>query len=112
MGDLGLMTTATHVHVYRDTRETRLQRLAYTLWCHLTPHQQAELGPGIVQAGMGWAIPGATIDHHDDDDWLTVDQIAWEFGLTPSAIWNWRQRYNLTPVKGRYRWGDIKKMKG
>lgn len=95
------------VHVYQETREIRLQRLIYVLWNHLTAYQQSELGPGIVKAGMGWALSGTTLDHHDDDDWLTVDQLAYELGLTPSAIRNWQQRYSLKPLKGKYRWGDI-----
>lgn len=101
------MTDHSNVHIYRETREIRLQRLVYVLWNHLTEYQQAQLGPGVVKAGMGWALPGITLDHIDDDDWLTVDQLAYETGLTESAIRNWRQRYGLTPVKGRYRWGDI-----
>lgn len=98
----------TQVHAFRETREIRLQRLVYHLWTHLTPYQQGQLGPGIVKSGMGWALPAATLDHRDDNDWVTVDEIAYEYGLTESAVRNWQQRYNLNPVKGRYRWGDIK----
>lgn len=102
--------TNTHVHVYEDTREVRLQRLVHVLWNHLTPYQQAELGPGIVKAGMGWAIPDALPDHRDDNDWLTVDQLSYELGLSPSAIRNWPQRYDIKPVNSTYRWGDVQRI--
>lgn len=101
------MTTNDHVHVYEDTREVRLQRLVHVLWNHMSSHQQADLGPSIVRAGMGWAIPEALTDHRDEDDWLTVDQLSYELGLSPSAIRNWQQRYGIRPVRGTYRWGDI-----
>ena len=92
----------------RETREVRLLRLVYVLWTNLSYHQQATIGPGIVKSGMGWALPGVMPDLHANDDWLTVDEIAFEFGLSESTVRNWQQRYGLRPVKGRYRWGDVK----
>ena len=99
-----------NVHAYKASREVRLQHLVQVLWNHMNSYQHADLGPSIVRAGMGWAIPEALTDHRDQDDWLTVDQLAYELGLSRSAIRNWQQRYGLTPVRGTYRWGDVQRV--
>ena len=41
---------------------------------------------------------------------LTVDQVAFDTGHTPSAIRNWPARYGLQTVDGRYRWADIRQL--
>lgn len=89
------------------TRERDLQRLVSVLLHQLatfTDTRTVELN--IRRSGMGWALP-TSADFYEDDDWLTVDQLAFELGYTESAIRNWPSRYGLKPVKGRYRWGDV-----
>lgn len=98
-------TSNPNVHVYTATREDRLLQLVFFLWNQLGPEQRQDLTPGIEQSGMGWAIP--TWECRDENDWLTVEELATELGMTPSGVRNWPSRYGLTPVRGRYRWGDI-----
>lgn len=93
------------VHRYTASREDRLLRLVFFLWSQLPPEQQQELAPDIEAGEMGWAIP--SWECHDDNDWLTLDELATELGMTQAGIRNWHRRYGLTPVKGRYRWGDV-----
>lgn len=102
----GNLLTDNNIHVYPGSREQRLLQLIYTLWQQLNDHQHAQLRPGIEQAGMGWALP--SLDRHNEDDWLTRDEAAQELGIKPWTIRKWHDRYGLTPVKGRYRWGDLK----
>lgn len=93
-------------------RENKLLRIIFVLWLELERRMDtAELEQAIRSEGLGWTLP-STIDHHDADDWLTVDQLAFELGYTPSAIRNWPARYGLRPVKGRFRWGDVKHVLG
>lgn len=89
------------------TRERDLQRLVSVLLHQLgTFTDTRTIERNIRRSGMGWALP-TSADFYDDDDWLTVDQLAFELGYTQSAIRNWPTRYRLKPVKGRYRWGDV-----
>lgn len=98
-----------HVHRYRGTREERLVRLVVFMWEQFTPEQRAELRPGIEADDMGWAIPA--FNCRDADDWLTIEELAAELGLTASGVRNWHSRYGLKPVRGRYRWGDVADVK-
>lgn len=95
----------TKVHVYKATREDRLLQLVFFLWAQLPTEQQAELRADIEAEDMGWAIP--SWERRDPDDWLTVDELAADLGLSASAVRNWPSRYGLTAVRGRYRWGDV-----
>lgn len=63
------------------------------------------MAPGIHADDMGWAIP--SWERRDPDEWLTVEELAADLGMTPSGVRNWQSRYGLTPIKGRYRWGDV-----
>lgn len=99
------MTDTAKVHVYTAPREQRLLQLVFFLWAQLSRDQQSELAPHIQAQNMGWAIP--SWECRDPDDWLTVNELAADLGLTPSAIRNWPSMYGLKPVKGRYRWGDV-----
>lgn len=94
-----------NVHRYTAPREQRLLQLVFFLWAQLTHQQQQELRPDIEAENMGWAIPSWERRH--PDDWLTVEELAADLGMTPSGIRNWQARYGLTPIKGRYRWGDV-----
>lgn len=93
------------VHVYTATREERLLQLVFFLWAQLPPQAQDELREDIEAEHMGWAIPSWERRH--PDDWLTLTELTAELGMTLSGIRNWQSRYGLTPVKGRYRWGDV-----
>lgn len=99
------MSEPCKVHVYTAPREQRLLQLVFFLWAQLPPDQQSELRPHIAADNMGWAIP--SWEHRDPDDWLTIDELAHDLGMTASAVRNWPARYGLTPVRGRYRWGDV-----
>lgn len=90
-------------------REQKLLRLVTVLWNELAPHSQAELGPVIEKAEMGWAIPAS--DHLTDDHWLTPEELAKELGLTASGVRNWQSRYGLKPIDGLYRWGDVQEIR-
>ncbi|BDY33174.1 hypothetical protein [Mycolicibacterium mageritense] len=93
-----------------STREGDLLRLIHVLWTALNELTSTRyLESQIRKDGLGWALP--TPEHHHDDDWLTVDQIAFELGYSQSAIRNWPSRYGLKPVNGRYRWGDIQSVR-
>lgn len=94
-----------NVHVYTASREERLLQLVFFLWTQLPAEQRQELVPDIEAEHMGWAIP--SWERRDPDDWLTVDELAHDLGMTPSGVRNWQARYGLRPVKGRYRWGDV-----
>lgn len=90
-----------------DSREDRLLTLVELLWNQLTPMQQLELTPHMENLGMGWAIP--TWECHDPDDWVSLEQLAFELGMTESGVRNWRYRYGLTPRDdGLFRRGDVK----
>lgn len=98
-----------HVHVYRP-REDRLLQLVFFLWKQLSPQQQEELTPDIEAAEMGWAIP--SWERRDPNDWLTIEELATELGMTVAGVRNWRTRYDLRPISGRhYRWGDVEDVK-
>lgn len=89
------------------TRERELQRLVSVLLHQLRTFTDTRtIERNIRQSGLGWALPSTT-DFHDEDDWLTPDQLAYELGYTTSTIRNWPTRYDIKPVKGRYRWGDV-----
>jgi hypothetical protein len=96
------------VHVYRP-REDRLLQLVFFLWNQLTHEQQEDLTPDIEAAEMGWAIP--SWERRDADDWLTAQELAVELGMTVKGVRNWQSRYGLTPVRGRFRWGDVEDVK-
>lgn len=100
-----MSTDASKVHRYVESREARLLRLVNFLWAQIPPDVQAELAPDIEAGNMGWAIP--SWECRNDDDWLTVDELATELGMTPAGIRNFPRRYGIQPVKGRYRWGDV-----
>ena len=90
-------------------REIALLRLIWTLWEQLLEHTDTtEFEHQVRAAGLGWALP--TWDHHHDDEWLTVDQVAFDTGHTPSAIRNWPARYGLRTIDGRYRWAVIRQL--
>jgi hypothetical protein len=103
------MMTGQKIWRYTETREDRLLRLICFLWYQITPQQREELKPGIHEQEMGWALP--SWEHRDDDDWLTVNELAADLGMTPSGIRNWQSRYGLKPIDGRYRWADVKEAK-
>lgn len=89
-------------------RENELTKLVAYLWDELgrAGANIGALGWTIRQNGMGWALP-TRIQHLDDDDWLTPDEIAHELGYSAQTIRVWAHRYGLMQVKGRYRWGDM-----
>ncbi len=90
-------------------RENHLLRLVHVLWEELRKTTDTtQLEYEIRAAGIGWALP--SWDHHHDDEKLTVDQLGFELGYTPSAIRNWPTRYGLKPVNGKYRWRDIREL--
>lgn len=86
-------------------------RLVARLWHEVTNPvtTPGQLEADVRAAGMGWALP-TTPDHLDDDDWLTPDQIAHETGYEATTVRVWAHRYQLTQVKGTYRWGDVRQM--
>jgi hypothetical protein len=92
-----------------DSREDRLLTLVELLWNQLTPAQQQDLTPHMERLGMGWAIP--TWECRNDADRLTLEQLAFELGMTEAGVRNWQYRYGLKPGKdGMFRWGDYQDM--
>lgn len=88
-------------------RENRLLQLVWVLWHELGKHiDTSALERGIREERLGWALP--TDSMLDDDTYLTPEQLCEHLGYTESAIRNWRHRYNLTPIDGKYRWGDVR----
>lgn len=61
---------------------------------------------GIREEHLGWALP--TDSSIDDDTYLTPEQLCERLGYTESGIRNWKQRYNLQAIDGKYRWGDVR----
>lgn len=91
-------------------RENQLHQVIAVLFNELqtftdTRHLERE----IRRSGLGWTLP-SSIDFFDEDQWLSIDQIAFELGYSPSAIRNWPSRYGIKPIDGRYRWGDIQRL--
>lgn len=92
-------------------RETALLRLVFVLWGELRRYmpsgELSDLEGEVRRAGLGWIL--GNLDRAEDAR-LTVDQLAYELGFSRSTIRNWRSRYGLKPVDGRYRWGDVQAM--
>ncbi|MFV8173778.1 hypothetical protein [Mycolicibacterium peregrinum] len=88
-------------------RENRLLQLVWVLWHELGKHiDTSALERGIREERLGWALP--TDSTIDDDTYLTPEQLCERLGYTESGIRNWRQRYNLQAIDGKYRWGDVR----
>jgi hypothetical protein len=101
--------TNNKVHVYKASREDRLQQLVTMLWFCLPEEERDALSPDIRDDGMGWAIPDDDRDRCIDD-WLTYTEIGNELGLSPSTVRNWPDRYGLKPRRGRLKWSDVERV--
>lgn len=106
-------------------REEKLFDLITYLWNLLTPDTQHDAEAFIREMEMSWAIPGTPRSRAfgigvdpDEEEWLTIGEIAFHLGMTDNAVRNWRTRHSLEPAKegygkGRnrvpdlYRWGDV-----
>lgn len=88
-------------------RENRLLQLVWVLWHELGKHiDTSALERGIREERLGWALP--TDSSIDDDTYLTPEELCDRLGYTESGIRNWKQRYNLQAIDGKYRWGDVR----
>ena len=95
------------------TRRTRVAMMYRDALRDAAPHECAELDEAMRAFGQYWVVGGRHGIYYEDDDLVTVAQIADERDTTEDVVRHWVHRWPLER-KGRddrgralYRWGDV-----